>query len=55
VKVPNAVPGAPPLLLKRWVKVKHVPTEEELAAVSSQGRDAIDIAHAIIQGQLNSQ
>ncbi len=55
MKVPNAVPGAAPVLLKRWVKVKHVPTEEEIAAVNNQSRDAIEIAHAIMQGQLNSQ
>ena len=55
VKVANAVPGAAPILLRRWVKVKHVPTEEEIAAVNNQGRDAIQIAHAIMQGQLNSQ
>lgn len=27
IKIPNAIAGAPPILLKRWVKVKHVPTE----------------------------
>lgn len=53
--MPNVVAGSPPILLKRWVKVKHVPTEEELAEVNNQSSNAIEIAHAIIQGQLNNQ
>jgi hypothetical protein len=30
VKIPNAVAGSAPILQKKWVKVKYVPTEEEL-------------------------
>jgi hypothetical protein len=55
VKVANAVAGAAPMLLKRWVKVKHVPTEEELAELNNHPSNTIEIAHAIIQRQLNNQ
>lgn len=53
--VPNAIAGSTPILLKRWVKVRHVPSEEELVEVNNQSSNAIEIAHAIIQGQLNNQ
>lgn len=43
------------MLLKRWVKVKYVPTEEELAEVNNQASNAIEMAQAIIQEQLNNQ
>jgi len=30
IKIPNIVSASAPLLQKKWVKVKYVPTEEEL-------------------------
>lgn len=45
---------------KRWVKVKYVPTEEELAGfvvpeIVEKDNNALEMAQAIIQGQLNNQ
>ena len=53
VKQANAVSGSAPLWIKRWVKVKYVPTEEELVSYSQEqqgekDRGALEMAHAII-------
>lgn len=56
VKVPNIVPGSAPLLQKKWVKVKcAVNEEQQYNQLSIEKDNALEIAHAIIQGQLKSQ
>lgn len=53
----NIVPGSRPLWLKKWVRVKYVPTEEELQDLKQQltekDKGTLQLAHAIILEQMN--
>ena len=56
VKQANAVAGSAPIYLKKWVKVKYVPTPEELEAGSEKvqkEKGTLEMAQAIILEQLN--
>lgn len=55
VKVSNTIGGSGPVLLKKWVKIRYVPTQEELdqvAAENGEKKGALELAEQIIGGQM---
>ena len=59
VRQANIVTGSGAVWLKKWVKVKYVPSEEELLEVMNgqveKDKGALEMAHAIIMEQMNTQ
>jgi hypothetical protein len=57
VRQPNAIQGSASLWLKKWVKVKYVPNEEDLALEEQLEKDkgTLELAHAIILEQMNNK
>ena len=58
VKINNAVAGSGVVLVKKWVKMKYVPTQDELeqvAAQNSEKKDALEIAQSIVQEQMEEE
>ena len=58
VRQANIVTGSAPIWLRKWVKVKYIPNEEELAEQNNEeqgdkDKGALELAHAIM-GQMNS-
>lgn len=59
MKQQNIVNGSAPLWIKKWVKVKYVPNEEDiLASVQTEqmekDKGALEMAQAIILEQMNN-
>ena len=45
-----------PILVKKWVKVKYIPSEEELPEEGEEkDKGALELAHAIILEQMNQK
>ena len=58
VKVSNTIGGSGPVLLKKWVKIRYVPTQEELdqvAAENGEKKGALELAEQIIGGQMKQE
>ena len=57
IKQSNIVQGSAPIWIKKWVKVKFSPGEEEQAEDNGdeeKDKGALEIAHAIILEQMNN-
>ena len=53
----NVIAGSGPVWLKKWVKVKDIPRDDEKQIENEEGdkeKGALELAHAIIQGQMQN-